>query len=158
MWGLLAACASAACSFGPAKQTGPAEPIDHATADWNDTAIDWKGFEAGLSEAAARNKPVLLVFYTTWCPHCHNLSWLFHDPRLVSASTSFVMIRLDRDQNPEISKRFDLDGDYIPRVFVLDSQGAVRAEITPHDQPQFRYFPDEYDAGELLSMMKRATP
>jgi thiol:disulfide interchange protein len=87
-----------------------------AGGDWNDSGIAWQPYEKGIAEAKAEKKPICMVFYTEWCPHCTNYSKVFHDPKVVEQSKSFVMIRLDKDQNKELSKQFAPDGEYIPRT------------------------------------------
>jgi thiol-disulfide isomerase/thioredoxin len=105
-----------------------------------------------LAAGKGQGKPILLVFYTDWCPHCHNYSRLFHDPEVVRLSRAFVMIRVERDGNRDISAVYDIDGDYIPRTFFLAPNGAVLTDLTA-DNDEFRYFFDEHDPTELCAMM-----
>src|SRR5262249_20035756 len=85
--------------------------------DWNDAQVAWKDYEAGLAAAKKEKKPICLVFYTEWCPHCANYSHVFHDPKVVEKSKELVMVRLDKDKNAELSKQYAPDGEYIPRTF-----------------------------------------
>lgn len=124
-------------------------------ADWNEGAIAWRAYDEGLAEAKATGKPVVLVFYTDWCPHCHNYSRVFHDPEVVKAASEFVMIRVNRDVSPELSEHYDLDGQYVPRTFILRPDGEVRAELTGED-PEYRYYLNEHDPRELLAVMQKA--
>src|SRR5713101_2499322 len=78
----------------------------HAGGDWNDQQIGWKSYEEGLALAKKERKPICLVFYTEWCPHCRNYSGVFHDAKVVEKAKQFVMIRLDRDKNGEVSKKY----------------------------------------------------
>src|SRR5262245_61655367 len=86
----------------------------YAGGDWNDAHISWQPYEAGLTAAKKDKKPIVLIFFTEWCPHCANYSKVFHDEKVVAQSKSFVMIRLDRDKNTEVSKKYAPDGEYIP--------------------------------------------
>jgi thiol:disulfide interchange protein len=70
-----------------------------AGGDWNDQQIKWQSYDEGLAQAKKSNKPVCLILYTEWCPHCTNYSKVFHDPKVVKMSEEFVMIRLDADKN-----------------------------------------------------------
>jgi thiol:disulfide interchange protein len=124
-------------------------------ADWNDAAIAWATYESGMSRAAAERRPIVLVFYTDWCPHCHNYSRVFHDAEVVDLARSFVMIRVERDGSRDLSEMYDLDGEYIPRTFFLTSAGEVRTELHGSN-PAFRYFLDEHEPRELLALMRRA--
>jgi len=130
--------------------------------DWNPKQIEWQPYALGLRAAAREHKPIVLVFYTDWCPHCHNYSRVFHDPRVVEASGAFVMIRVDNDGNPELSMEYALDGNYIPRTFFLLPSGEVLEQVRPERPartdggPEFRYLVDEYEPDELLELMHEA--
>jgi protein-disulfide reductase (glutathione) len=117
-------------------------PVAHAGGDWNDAAIAWQDYDKGLAAAKEAKKPICLVFFTEWCPHCTNYSKVFHDPKVVAASKQFVMIRLDKDKNVELSKKYAPDGQYIPRTFFLRADGTLDPELkAPRDR--FVYFYDE---------------
>jgi len=45
-----------------------------AGGDWNDQGVKWVPYADGLATAKKEKKPVCLVFYTEWCPHCQNYS------------------------------------------------------------------------------------
>src|SRR5215470_1648138 len=127
-----------------------------AGGDWNDQGIKWRTFDEGLAEAKKTNKPVCLIFYTEWCPHCANYSKLFHDPKVVEKSKEFVMIRVDNDKNQELSKKFAPDGSYIPRTYFLTSAGVLDPDIhAPRDQ--YKYFFDEKNPESVLAAMDVAT-
>jgi protein-disulfide reductase (glutathione) len=127
----------------------------HAGGDWNDQQIGWKPYEDGLALAKKERKPICLVFYTEWCPHCRNYSGVFHDAKVVEKSKQFVMIRLDRDKNGEISKKYAPDGEYIPRTYFLTADGVLDPEIHA-PRPQYKYFYDEMQPGGVLSGMDQA--
>ena len=123
--------------------------------DWNPKQVSWRPYALGLRDAGREHKPIVLVFYTDWCPHCHNFSRVFHDPRVVEASRGFVMIRVERDGDPELSQEYAPDGDYVPRTFFLLPNGEVLDQLDA-GRPEFRYFLDEYEPDELLALMQRA--
>jgi thioredoxin-like negative regulator of GroEL len=149
---LLAALASAAFGCTPVAASAPGEL---PPADWNVGGVHWLPYEEGLATAKANNQPIVLIFYTDWCPHCHNYSRLFHDPEVVRSSSRFVMIRVERDGHRDISSRYDIDGEYIPRTFFLKPTGAVLSELTS-DNDDFLYFLDEHDPAELIALMQLA--
>src|SRR5262245_6679204 len=68
-------------------------PAAHGDETWNAAAIDWQTYDAGLARAKAQNKPVCLVLYANWCPHCRNFSKVFDDPKIVERARDFVMIK-----------------------------------------------------------------
>lgn len=122
---------------------------------WNAAQIDWQPYEAGLARAKAEKKPVCLIFYTGWCPHCKTYSRVFEDPKVVARAKSFVMIHLNADEESEIAARFAKDGGYIPRTFFLGSDGTPDYDIhAPRDR--FAYFYDERNPSALLAGMDQA--
>jgi thiol:disulfide interchange protein len=125
------------------------------TEDWNDPNIQWMSYDAGLAQAKSTGKPICLIFYTTWCPHCANYSKVFSDPEVVKKSKSFVMIRLDKDQNKELSQKFAPDGEYIPRTYFLSSKGELDATLT-EQRDQYKYFYDEKNPASIVGGMDRA--
>ena len=130
--------------------------VVHAGAeDWNDAQIHWMPYTEGLAAAKKEKRPVCLIFYTTWCPHCANYSKLFIDPSVVEKTKSFVMIRVDKDKNPEVSQQFKPDGEYIPRTYFLASNGKLDESLV-EARPQFKYFYDERNPASILAGMDRA--
>ena len=138
----------------PARPAGGAHPGAQGES-WNAQQIDWQGYEAGLAKAKAEKKPVVLVFYTNWCPHCRNYSHVFDDPTVVDQSKKFVMIRANADEEADLANRFRRDGGYVPRTFFLKPDGTLDPDI--HVQrPKFLYFFDEKDPRSLLGGMDEA--
>src|SRR6185436_2032390 len=132
----------AATLFALALAFAAAPGVALAGGDWNDSGIAWKSYEDGIAEAKKDNKPVCLIFYTDWCPHCSNYSKVFHDPKVVEQSKKFVMIRLNKDQNKAISDKYAPDGQYIPRTMFLTAEGTLDDSIhAPRDQ--YKYFYSE---------------
>jgi len=123
--------------------------------NWNDANIKWMSYDDGLAAAKKDHKPICLVFFTTWCPHCKNYSSVFSDPQVVKKAQSFVMIRLDKDKNGEISKKYAPDGEYIPRTYFLSSDGTLDPSLS-ETRDQFKYFYNEKDPASLLAGMDRA--
>jgi thioredoxin-like negative regulator of GroEL len=131
-------------------------PAARAGGDWNEQGIKWLTYDEGLAQAKKTKKPVCLIFYTEWCPHCSNYSKMFHDPKVVAKSKDFVMVRIDSDKNQELSKKFTPDGSYIPRTYFLSSAGTLDAAIhAPREQ--YKYFYDENNPQSVLAAMDAAT-
>lgn len=126
-----------------------------AGGDWNDGTIEWRDYTDGLAAAKDKNKPVCLIFYTEWCPHCTNYSKVFHDQQVVERARDFVMIRLDKDKHPELSTKYAPDGQYIPRTYFLSPAGTLDPDIhAPRDR--YKYFYDEADPASVLAGMDKA--
>ncbi len=132
-----------------------ATPVWAGTGDWNDSEIKWMEYEKGLAAAKETGRPVCLIFFTSWCPHCANYSKVFKDPKLVEKSKSFVMVRLDADLNKELAMKYSPDGGYIPRTFFLSSAGKLDESLSA-ERPSYKYFYDEASAAGILAGMDRA--
>lgn len=126
-----------------------------AGGDWNEGGITWRGYAEGLAEAKKNGKPVVLVFFTEWCPHCTRYSGLFHEEKVVSQSKNFVMIRLDKDKEGELSGKYAPDGEYIPRTFFLSANGDVMSSIKA-PREKYQHFFNPQQSGELLAAMDLA--
>ena len=123
--------------------------------DWNEEQIAWKTYDDGVALAKKEHKPICLIVYTEWCPHCANYSKVFHDAKVVEAAKGFVMIRLDQDKNKELVGKYAPDGGYIPRTLFLATDGTLLADVhAPRDK--FQYFYDEHDAASVLAGMAAA--
>jgi protein-disulfide reductase (glutathione) len=133
----------------------PVSRVFAGAENWNDGNIHWLSYDDGLAAAKKQHKPICLIFYTTWCPHCARYSKLFSDPKVVEKAKSFVMIRLDKDKNKELSKKYSPDGEYIPRTYFLSSNGELDASLT-EQRPQYQYFYSESDPASILAGMDRA--
>ena len=126
-----------------------------AGGDWNDAGISWQPYEQGLAKAKEKNKPVCLIFYTEWCPHCSNYSKVFHNANVVERAKQFVMIRIDKDKHPDVSGKYAPDGQYIPRMYFLSPAGMLDPSV--HEaRDRYRYFYDEHDPAALLRGMSQA--
>jgi len=128
----------------------------HAGAeDWNDANIKWLSYEDGLKDAKESNRPMCLIFFTSWCPHCNNYSKVFSDPAVVEKSKAFVMVRADADKNRDLGEKYKPDGSYIPRTFFLNSKGEIDESLNV-GRDQYKYFYDEKDPASILAGMDRA--
>ena len=123
-----------------------------AGGDWNDPAIKWMPYSDGLAAAKKEKRPVCLVFYTEWCPHCQNYSGVFHDDKVVERAKKFVMIRLDRDKDTDVSKKYAPDGEYIPRTYFLKPDGSLDPDIHA-ERDNYKYFYDERNPEPLVKNM-----
>ncbi|MEZ4293468.1 MAG: thioredoxin family protein [Polyangiaceae bacterium] len=147
--------AAAAGDLGPTvpPRVAPAPPGPGES--WNTAQIEWFDFNSGVARATAENKPILLVVYTTWCPHCKNYSRVFEDPKVVEEVKGFIAIRIDADQDSDVAKRYAKDGSYIPRTFFLQPDGTPDFEVKAA-RPQYAYFYDERNPASLLAGMASA--
>jgi hypothetical protein len=139
----------------PPEMRPPPSSVKSAGEGWNAEQVDWQPYEVGLERARAQNKPICLVLYTSWCPHCKNYSHVFDDPKVVERSRSFVMIRANADDEQAVASKYAKDGGYVPRTFFLSSDGTLDPDIHAL-RPKFLYFYDERDPTSLLAGMETA--
>ena len=118
--------------------------------------IDVMRGEAGVAWLVVRNPARLnAVRLEMWQAIPETLAGLASDPAVVAKAKDFVMIRLDKDQNTELSGKYAPDGQYIPRTFFLTPAGELEADVhAPRDQ--YKYFYDESDPKSVLAGMDAA--
>jgi thiol:disulfide interchange protein len=167
-----APASSTSAAIAPAASSSAlvAAPLDRARAvegksegegkgageSWGGAAIAWRTPDEGLAEARRANKPVMVVLYTSWCPHCRNFSQVFADPKVVEASKRFVMIRANSDEAEAFASKYAPDGNYIPRTLFLKPDGELRTDVVASGG-RFKYFYDEKDSTPLLNAMAKAS-
>ena len=101
------------------------------------TVISWRDWNEEAFEAArAEGKPVLLTLGATWCHWCHVMDQTsYSDGRVIElVNSSFVPVRVDVDQRPDISLRYNQGG--FPSVAFLTGSGEFLAgrPYTPPDE------------------------
>jgi len=126
-----------------------------AQPDWNARQIKWLDYQQGMQQAQQNDRPVLLLFYADWCPTCHAYKGIFYTPRVVALAKQFVMIRVNVDQQPQLDQRYQFDGGYVPRSFVLDRQGGVVQSLYG-EKTRFKYFYKASDVAGFIALMERA--
>ncbi|XP_020899281.1 uncharacterized protein LOC110237993 [Exaiptasia diaphana] len=101
-------------------------------------------------------KPMLLVIHKSWCTACQSYLPKFASSNDIKAlSKKFVMVNV-QDEFDHTDKRFDIDGAYIPRTFILNPMGEVMKDIhnedTPYPENKYYYF----DAESVVKSMEKA--
>ena len=95
--------------------------------DWSEEAFD---------AARAEGKPVLLTLGATWCHWCHVMDQTsYSDQRVIQLiNDRFIPVRVDVDQRPDISLRYNQGG--YPSVAFLTADGEFLAgrPYTPPDE------------------------
>ncbi len=115
--------------------------------------IAWKGYEEGLTQAKQEGKPAIIIFYSESCSACKKYKGVLQDSSIVEASASFVMIRVNTRQQPQLSAKYQFDGKYIPRTFAVFPDGKIMYHLYP--PKKYRYFV-ELEPEHLLTLMQKA--
>ena len=100
-------------------------------------AIEWREWnEDAFNAAKSDGKPVLLTLGATWCHWCHVMDeTAYSDERVIDLVNSrFVPVRVDVDQRPDISLRYNQGG--FPSVAIISGDGGFIAgrPYTPPDE------------------------
>ena len=68
-------------------------------------ALRWKKFDAGLAEAKAAKKKILLDVYTDWCKWCKKLDTdVYADPKVIAyANQRYIPVKLNAESPDTVS-------------------------------------------------------
>lgn len=84
--------------------------------------------QAALDRARREGKLVLVDFYADWCLPCKRmLKETYTDPKVVAELEHFVFLKVDTDDQPEVSKHFGVAG--IPDARILKPDGSELARF-----------------------------
>ena len=123
--------------------------------EWPES-VAWKTWDEGKRLAQQTNKPILLLVYANWCPHCRELAPVFSDPEVQKLSSQMILIKQDADADaPWLGETVGRLGTYVPRVFFLRPDGTVRADITSGNG-RYPYFYTPEGIAALRASMRRA--
>jgi thiol:disulfide interchange protein len=87
-----------------------------------------QGYEEGAAQAAAQSKPMLVFFTAEWCHFCHQMAdEAFTDPQVVRLAEQFVCILVDADREPQVCRRFEVNG--YPTIQFLSPSGVALERI-----------------------------
>ena len=155
--GAATAAPQPAATQPPAAAKAPAPAAKGKAAMQWDDRIPWKSWEEGSKLARAQNKPIFLLVYADWCPHCRNLKAVFADAEVQKLAEGMVMIRQDADDDGAtwLSAKVGSYGTYVPRIFFLAPDGSVRPEITSQN-PKYPYFYTPEGIAMLKASMRKA--
>ncbi|MFA5364516.1 MAG: DUF255 domain-containing protein [Candidatus Bathyarchaeia archaeon] len=90
------------------------------------TKISWLPWsKESFDKAHTQDKPILLGISAVWCHWCHVMDQTTYSDSVVARliEENFVPIRVDRDQRPDIDKRYNMGG--WPTTAFLTPDGEV---------------------------------
>mmetsp|Transcript_34534 Transcript_34534/g.58488 ORF Transcript_34534/g.58488 Transcript_34534/m.58488 type:complete len:308 (+) Transcript_34534:34-957(+) len=121
--------------------------------------IQWvNSIAEGERIARQEKKPILLLIHNTACHQCTKLKSAFttskYADEIEQYSSKFVMINLQNEEEPSDLK-YQPDGEYIPRMLFMDSEGQVQTKVNNTQGSRgFAFF--YYRGQDVLREMKRA--
>lgn len=106
--------------------------------------IDWYPWcDEAFERAKREDKPVFLSSGAIWCHWCHVMAKeCFEDDEIISLlNEKFVCIKLDRDERPDIDRRYQL----AVQTMGMGGGWPLSVFLTPDEKPFFggTYFPPE---------------
>ena len=121
---------------------------------WNSNQIKWVSLASAKTEARRLQRPVMIVGYTNWCPHCKNFEKLFNDPEVATLAQKFVMVHANTDDEPMMDREYAPDGRYIPRAVFLSPTGELDKSIKAGGKSAYNFHGKTPD--RLLGGMRKA--
>ena len=74
--------------------------------------------------ARTEGKQIFVDFETEWCGPCHVMDeWVYTADAVVDASLSYVSVKVDGDEHPELKEQFEVEG--YPTMLVVSPHGQV---------------------------------
>lgn len=88
-------------------------------------AIAWETSpERGFELARQTGKPLMIVFYTDWCPNCKLLDRnAFTAPAVIGESQNFVNLRINAEKRQDYAGQFGVNS--YPTVVFFNPAGSV---------------------------------
>ncbi len=88
--------------------------------------IDWKtDWQKALKDAAANKQPVMMDFYTDWCPPCKRLTkTTFVDPKMINyfKKENYVLIKVNPEKDRAAESKFKVYS--YPTLLIFNGQGS----------------------------------
>ena len=114
------------CSLNP-QTVAASVPLDE---QW---LFDAYGYRRALELQRQLKVPLVVYFYTDWCPYCHELDAnYFPNPAVQKYLRGVVKVRINPEHGPaerEIADRFDVRG--YPRFYVIRNPSSVPRNLQP---------------------------
>ena len=91
-------------------------------------------FREGVARARREKKPLVLDFTASWCPPClRMIRETFPDPKVVPLLKQCVLIKIDTDKYPGLSRKYDVVG--LPDIRLLTSEGKEIRRLRDFQTP-----------------------
>ncbi|NIW47082.1 MAG: hypothetical protein GWN30_20735, partial [Gammaproteobacteria bacterium] len=114
---------------------------------------NWHGYVDGMLEAKKQGKNVVLIVYADWCSVCKRYSKMFFNNSVIANSDNVVLVRLNQDQDQRYLKKFSLDGKYVPRTYILDSNFKVQP--SPFKSKKYDFYLPPGNEEYLVRLFKK---
>ena len=138
------------------KQSGrkpEVKKVQTLSRGWGDS-LDWsQTYEEALSKARTTNKPLLVINHREDCPHSQALKKAFAEHKgIQKLAEKFILLNVIHDPT---DKNLLLDGQYVPKLVIVDPSMVVRADL-PGKYSNHRYTYEPTDMDVLFDNMKKS--
>jgi len=117
--------------------------------------ISWHSLAEAKQQAKAHNKPIMVIMHQEWCGACKRLKPLFAESsEILDLSKHFLMVNAQDKEAPHDNTAFKLDGEYVPKIVFLDSEGNLSDIQNADGNPKYMYFYPT--VSHIINSMKRA--
>ena len=91
--------------------------------------IEWFTYDDGRSQASKTDKMLMVYFHEDGNPECTRmLDQTFDDPQVVSKSSDFVNVRVNKSDRPELISKYDIEE--FPSILFLTSDDEAISDLT----------------------------
>jgi thiol-disulfide isomerase/thioredoxin len=94
---------------------------------------DASGYRRAVELQRELKAPLIVYFYTDWCPYCHRLATdYFPNPAVDAYLRTVVKVRINPEHGPaerEIADRYDVQG--YPRFYVIRTPSSAPRNLQP---------------------------
>ena len=94
-----------------------------------------------MEEIKATGNKGILIIYADWCPTCKQYSGLFRYSAVIDVLQGLTLIRVNMDQERALSRKYNIDGEYVPRTFALDKNGEIIGDLNSSNPKWWHYLP-----------------
>ena len=92
-------------------------------------------FKDAIAEAAAKEQPIIIDFWATWCVPCKRLKKETLENREVAAALDGVqLVFVDLDEYPGIAQAYGVKT--VPDVFFVDADGWIIDRLRNFEAPK----------------------
>lgn len=104
--------------------------------------VQWSDFAAGVTRARAEGKPMLVTFFTTWCPYCKKMDQsTWRAGPVVERLSQVVAVRIDAEDTvarngysgQDLAERYEVRG--FPATLLMDHAGRVLSRADGYLRP-----------------------
>jgi len=107
---------------------------------------DASGYNRAIELQRELKVPLIVYFYTDWCPYCHELdASYFPNPAVQDYLRGVVKVRINPENGPaerEIADRFSVTG--YPRFYVIRTPTAVPRNLQPFRRGGVHLTPEQF--------------